>query len=305
MFDTAFMLLNDRSRRGDPECLADALLLFNQSQRPRATSSGTAWQDELGLNAATSAVLFESIESKVRADIEDQADSMDRRSAIAEFLLEEHQVLGGPKAGDPDGWVRFALDRERKWQGDKCYHGTSMTNFVPILRSGLRCPKQDQVTHGAARGQGIYCSPSWHYSAHPVYSPLHKGAGWPTNAEAFQFLFECRVRRGGYTVHNGTLATKHWDRNVRIDPDRDTVEGLEYLIPDANDVQLTGILFRKFGHEIDDQIYGPLPKKLSVPATHRAWTGRGRNEGIEFKWTGLLQSEYRQQGLLLKRPARE
>ena len=124
-----------------------------------------------------------------------------------------------------------------------------------------------------ARGTGstTYASPSWHYAAHPRYPPLHKGPAWPQQPEAFQMLFECEVRRGSYSMQRGSLASKHWNRTVRMDPERDSVEGLEFLMENAWDVQLTSVMFRKLGETIDETTFGPWPQR-PLDLLARSWT---------------------------------
>ncbi len=59
------------------------------------------------------------------------------------------------------------------------------------------------------------------------------------------------------------------------------MEDLEFLLEDEADVQLTGVMFRKLGEHVDEEVFGELPKRFKVPTGARAW--HGGNEGVEYK----------------------
>ncbi|CAK0895900.1 unnamed protein product [Prorocentrum cordatum] len=297
MFDAAFKLLNDRRMHDEsPQNLAEALLLFNSANECGNDGDPTA---ELAASAAASASLLDSMQDRL-SSVNRRAE---QRNGIANLLMDQYGVHSEPIVRDPMGWVRFPIERQDDWPGDRCYHGTSAHNMVPVLLAGLRLPRgRDDIAHGASGSSGvptIYCSPSWHYAAHPVYSPLHRGPKWPHVPEAFQMVFECAVQPGTYKKQAGTLGNKHWDRDIRIDPDRPTLRDLEYLVTDPVNIRLTGVLFRMFGRDIDEDLYDSLPKSLNVPLTDSAWRGDGPRDGVEYKWTGLLQKDYKARGLFL------
>mmetsp|Transcript_25026 Transcript_25026/g.80876 ORF Transcript_25026/g.80876 Transcript_25026/m.80876 type:complete len:414 (-) Transcript_25026:181-1422(-) len=275
LFDTAFKLLNEKAMTGSPQSLADALLLLHKEHRPRPTNLAQPMTS--GLTVAASASLWNVLEGRIRSDQIALIAYAEEKTAIAEILLDQYNVRGEPIVADPAGWIKWEIRLQSRWpatQDCKCYHGTCMANTTSILTSGLHRPvSRDLAAHGAARGPGVYCSPSWHYSAHPVYAPLQKSNGWPHRAEAFQMLFECVARKDRIEVHRGTLASKHWPRDLRIDPDRDTVEGLEYLVKDDQDVQLTALMFRKFGTHVDEATFGVLPTRVVVPTVDAGFRG--------------------------------
>lgn len=80
---------------------------------------------------------------------------------------------------------------------------------------------------------------------------------------------------------------------MRIDPERDDFKDLEYLIEDPCDVSVTGVLFRKFGHGVDENIFGHLPKRLDVKNPEK-------EPKVEYRWTKLLEEEYRKLGLFVE-----
>lgn len=310
VFDTAFELLNDRSNKREPQKLSEALLLLNCQTNPEASNMLCVdWQNVVGRNAAASASLIESMQQRLASDVEARALHLDQKNAIAQILMDSYGMDSEPVAGDPHGWLLFpvaARQRHRRagrdtWEGDTCYHGTGMAALAPILASGLKRPGDGQVAHGQSGSRSrrsIYLSPSWHYAAHPVYSPLHR----LSSIDAFQMVLRCSARQGCYRKQRGTLASKHWDRTVRIDPELDTIEDLEFLVEDEADVKVIGVMFRKLGETVDATIFGELPKKLKVPSSQRKWKGARAEKGVEYMWTNLLQEEYKQQGLYLSVP---
>jgi len=309
LFDSAFDLFNDRCSQGDPSSFKDALLLLNHRSIPRRTNLLCQdWQTSTGLDVAASASLVSTMEAQLSVDVEACSLHIEQKNGIAEVLMDSYGMDQRPVRGAPDGWLRFPLKhKDRRWEGVKCYHGTSMSVLAPILASGLKRPSgrhSKAIAHGQAgskTGRTIYLSPSWHYSAHPVYSPLHKGFGWPVQPEAFQMVLECSVREQYYRTQRGTLASKHWDRKLRIDPERPTLENLEFLVEDEASVRITGVMFRKFGKHVDRDTFGDLPTRLNIPTTIRGWSS-GTGSAVEYLWTELLQTTYREEGLLLDAP---
>lgn len=291
LFDTAFKLLNDRTA-GDqpdqPDSLAHVLLLLSHATKPTPTN---LWKQTAAVNAAISAEVFNVLSQVVASDVERHRQHFVQKNAIAQVLQDQFQISAQPRTGDPHGWKTFSLKKPREWNNhevDECYHGTSMNTLAPILLEGLKRPSPGRVAHGQAGSQSratIYLSPSWHYSAHPVYSPLHV-----IGFDAFQMVLKCEVIKHQYTKQNGTLANKHWPRDLRIDPDRPTMEDMEYLVEEEGVVRLKEVMFRKFGRNADPNIYGELPPKLHVDC---------ERDALQYQWTDIVQSDFRARGLLL------
>ena len=281
MFRKAHKLLLDQPPNNptDPHDLADVMLLLNFVSAPR-DKSFQEHKAEWAARAATSAVVFRALE----ADEHVQAQKL-----VAQVL---RGILRVRHSSDPCpslGWRRFPLSRKGEQgrqcsAGVLCYHGTAMTNLAAILACGLRTPTPADVAHGqrGARGRKtcLYFSPSVHYAAHPVYSPLHvlePGC-------AVQMVFECRLI-GQYRTQNGTLNNKHWDLELRMDPDWPSMEGLEYVVEEEGAVQLTAVMFRRFGKNADPSVYGELPRQLVVDTDDE--------NAVQFQWTRLLQDSFR------------
>lgn len=317
MFDAAFRLLTDRTLGDEPNSLAHVLLLLSNVTKPKPTNlqaelvketkalkqkpadpdplelGEDTWKASAAVNAAVSAEVVNVLTQTVTADVEQQGEHLRQKNAIAEVLKEQFGFNSQQKTGDPHGWITFALKKAKEWKGlevDECYHGTSMTALAPILLEGLKKPKSkaDRAhgQHGSKSQETIYLSPSWHYSAHPVYSPLHMMGSGPN---AFQMVFKCEVLRGQYRTQSATFGGKHWPKEVRIDPERDTLENLEYLVEDEGTVRLKEVMFRKFGNGADPAIFGDLPPKLLVD-------GRPK---LEYRWTEMLQEDFKARGFYL------
>jgi len=291
MFDTAFKLLNDRTLQGEPNSLAHVLLLLNQATKPAATDLATATY------AATSAAVFAVMARAVRSDVENQRQHMSQKIIIADVLKDQFGFCSQSKTGDPQGWMTFPLKKPTGWNGleiEECFHGTSMTALAPILREGLKKPKRWNSAHGqcgSTSKQTIYLTPSWHYAAHPVYSPLHLVDLDSDASEmcAFQMVLKCEVREGQYKRQPSTLGSKHWEIGLRIDPDRDTLDDMEYLVEEEGVVRVKEVMFRRFGKNSDPNIFGPLPPQLAVT-----------EDGREYRWTKMLQRDFRARNLYLR-----
>ena len=75
-----------------------------------------------------------------------------------------------------------------------------------------------------------------------------------------------------------------------MDPDRPTMDGMEYLVEDEGAISLIEVMFREFGRGADATVYGELPPKLDV-----------RDEKLEYQWTKMLQKHFRACGWFLTR----
>ena len=307
VFDAAFKLLNDRTLgegRGlaEPTSLAQVLLLLNHATQPNPTGLMGQWREKVAVDAATSAEVFHLLMQEVASDVQQQQEHFRQKNAIAKVLKDQCGIESQPpKTGDPHGWVTFALRKAAEWNGcelEECFHGTSMTLLSVILREGLKKPKNTKDSAHGQRGsqskQSIYLSPSWHYCAHPVYSPLHV-----MGPNAFQMVLKCEVLQGQYQKQNGTLGGKHWPHNLRIDPDRDSLEDIEYLVEDEAVVRLKEVMFRQFGRHSDPEKYGDLPPKLVVNTQGQS-DQKTKEQKTEYRWTEMLQADFEARGLYLR-----
>eukprot|EP00438_Fugacium_kawagutii_P007237 Skav211557 [mRNA] locus=scaffold2228:106245:108215:+ [translate_table: standard] len=301
LFDAALHLLKDTTMGNEPKTLAHTLLLLNDATKPKRADlkwKGEKWRQKAAANAATSAELFQVMKEAMDVDVEQQRQHLVQKNAIAEILMDQFGFNSEPVTGNPHGWVTFALKTAEEWRGhqvDECFHGTSITLLAPILLEGLKKPCIGEGSHGQSGStskQTIYASPSWHYSAHPVYSPLHTIKSGP---HAFQILFKCEVLKGQYRTQKSTLGKKHWPKGLRIDPDRDSLGDLEYLIEDEGKICLKEVMFRQFGSGTDPNVYGELPPMLKVIAPEE-------RRPVEYRWTKMLQDNFRSRNLFLKKP---
>ena len=297
LFDAALMLNNDRTKNSQPKSLADVLLLLNHVTKPQPTKMHKLLPKAAAVHAAASADVFQVMMEAVESDREMLSEHTKQKSAIADVLASECSFSLQPKTADPEGWLTFPLKPADEWNRhrvDECFHGTCMTALAPILLQGLKKPQTSAAVahgqHGSESKQTIYASPSWHYAAHPVYSPLHR---WTSGGrdQAVQMVLKCDVLHGGYRAQKGTLGNKHWSRELRVDPEHDTMDDLEYLIEDEGNICLKGIMFRQFGPGADPKIYGDLAPQLSM---HR------NGPSIEYRWTAMLQEDFKERGLLLR-----
>eukprot|EP00439_Symbiodinium_sp_Y106_P007739 s7229_g1.t1 len=311
-FDTAFRLSNDKFSRDRPTNLADVLLLLNYATKPKPTrllktqqsakrNAPSADEDpwRAAVNASSSVDVFDVMMRAVTWDREQLRDHMRQKAVIGEILKVEYGFSPSFKTGNPEGWITFPVRAAEAWEGrlvDECYHGTSMTNLAPILLEGLRKPQsRSEEAHGqwgSKSKQSIYASPSWYYAAHPVYSPLH----FCKAGQAFQLVWKCIVRRGSYRSQRGTLGSKHWSKDLRMDPDHDTMDNMEYLIEEEGNICIKEVMFREFGSAADSRIYGELPSQLEVEAFTDA-------DKLNAGWTEMLQKDFKKRGLFLRRPA--
>ena len=86
-----------------------------------------------------------------------------------------------------------------------------------------------------------------------------------------------------------------------VDPDRDSVEGLGYPMDNEIAEQLSGVMFRKFGPEVDPLVFGSLPAQLPAPLLLLLLLLRrgrlGRDGGSAWDQVEILQSSRRLHGL--------
>lgn len=309
-FDISFKLLTDRTSGDEnPRTLAHVFLLLNYFTKPKPTDLQQLTKEDhrkktkdlvkerAAVNVAASVEIVNVLtqaEQAVSFDVEQRCAHFRQKNAIAEVLLDQVGVDSEPKIGDPHGWICFALRTAEEWNRcdvDQCFHGTSMTALAPILVEGLKRPTcKEDVAHGQGGSRSrktIYLSPSWHYSAHPVYSPLHVFSSGNT---AFQMVLKCEVKQGRYQKQKSTLGNQHWPKDLRIDPDRATLTDMEYLVEDEGAVRVTDVMFRKFGKEAEEQIYGHLPPRLEVH----------NRSGLEYDWTNMLEEHFRSRELYLE-----
>ena len=101
-------------------------------------------------------------------------------------------------------------------------------------------------------------------------------------------VLQCRVRPGSFTERRGTLGNKYWPHHARFDPNFESLDGLEWLTEDPNEIVVCGLMMREFGSEADGAIYGELTRRV-----------RRCGRGLEFHWTELRSKEFGRRGLLI------
>ena len=114
---------------------------------------------------------------------------------------------------------------------------------------GLQNPGEPGVSilHGQSYSQTkrtIYLSPSIEYAAFPVYAQLFslaEASHWG------QLVLQCRVRPDSFIERPGSLGNKYWPQHVRFDPNFDSLQGLEWLIENRDDIVVYGLMMREFG----------------------------------------------------------
>eukprot|EP00929_Paragymnodinium_shiwhaense_P000691 TRINITY_DN100925_c0_g1_i1.p1 TRINITY_DN100925_c0_g1~~TRINITY_DN100925_c0_g1_i1.p1 ORF type:complete len:1358 (+),score=162.17 TRINITY_DN100925_c0_g1_i1:34-4074(+) len=298
LFDCAFRLQIDRPMTDEPETVAECFTLLNHMLSPNVESM---WEitEPAAVQAVTSAQIYQAVSRRIEECENANTDHVTHKNLMADVLLSNMGMDAPPEVISPEGfsggWLRFGLSRDAlpgEWR--KCFHGTAMTAMSSILLRGLTPPSNSTVAHGqrgSSSKKTIYTSKSLHYAAHPVYSPMHQLKHPNLSHDVIQMVLECQVKENGFTSQNGTLGSKHWSPKIRIDPDLDSLQGLEYLVENPEDVQIAAVLFRKFGRHVDATKYGELPTRLNIYPFDK----------VEFRWTTLVQKTFKENGLLLTR----
>lgn len=78
---------------------------------------------------------------------------------------------------------------------------------------------------------------------------------------------------------------------MRLDPNFETVDDLEFLVEDPADVVVTGVLYREFGAKADRSLFGDLATRVVERP----------NTPAQRVWTKLLAHDFRSKGLFLRR----
>lgn len=199
---------------------------------------------------------------------------------------------GGQHYFKPVGWLRYSIQIQdfHKYK-DWCvaYHGTSSRNIVPILLRGLQRPGSAGVSiaHGQAHSstkRTIYLSPAVEYAAFPVYAQFFEldDQRWA------QLVFQCRVRPGAFVEKRGTLGNKYWPQHIRVDPNFDTLNGLEWLVEESKDILVTALMVREFGPKADASVHGLLVTNVT-----------NSGQGPQFEWTRIRAEDMHQRKLLI------
>lgn len=176
----------------------------------------------------------------------------------------------------PCGWVHLAAKRDLTMLGDwpVAYFGTSVESAVRILVEGS--PEFGEFT----------VSPSLEYAGHPEYATLARvGRG-----EWLQSVVQLRVRPGSYAVQPGTMINKHWEVDLRLDPDFPTLDNLEWAISGRTDGVVAGVLFREMGNGADPKVYGDSAARVAEG-----------EHGPEVEWARLACERLREEGLRLRK----
>eukprot|EP00929_Paragymnodinium_shiwhaense_P061420 TRINITY_DN30679_c0_g2_i1.p1 TRINITY_DN30679_c0_g2~~TRINITY_DN30679_c0_g2_i1.p1 ORF type:complete len:816 (-),score=84.49 TRINITY_DN30679_c0_g2_i1:113-2560(-) len=249
-----------------------------------------------------------------------------------EYAPKAYNTYAGVPYFRPDGWWQLQVKpfcaagyekRSISFQEiDRwpvAYHGTPCESLAAILKAALRKSSEvpDVVRRHGGCGAGptgsIYLSPSLWYSSHPVYSKLKK-----LGPERWvQVVLKVRVRPGSYRTQRSTLAAWHWDPELAIDPNRRSLNGMEWLL-DGNslarsDAVVVGVMLREIGQNADPLICPNCPRlertfegSISAVAKRKGkgkgkckGKGNGRNlgaHGPEYEWTSHVQAMFRQAG---------
>ena len=168
------------------------------------------------------------------------------------------------------GWVKFKVngyseDDDIFRTHLVAYHGTSPENIQSILKNGLKTPKSigKEPEHGDAlreegeeRGNRVYLSPCINYSAHPVYSPLHKlkSQDLSVRKQFIQFVLQVRVAPNSYTAYGSTLDIDYWPEDCSFDPAFEPDSIYEWAT--HNPPVVTGLFVRILGNESMKDIFG-------------------------------------------------
>eukprot|EP00397_Hematodinium_sp_SG-2012_P020972 GEMP01021639.1.p1 GENE.GEMP01021639.1~~GEMP01021639.1.p1 ORF type:complete len:700 (+),score=113.65 GEMP01021639.1:95-2194(+) len=194
----------------------------------------------------------------------------------------------------PSGWVRKRLnlsaeilERIRPWP--MLWHGTTEEKSASVIFSSLHRPGSCgvNISHGqagSATDRTIYLSPSLGYASHPVYAQFFE-----VDCDRWaQIVLQCKARPGTWRARHSTLGPlRHWPPEVRIDPNFENHDEMEYLFEDANDIVVFGLMYREFGPAASRSLYGDL-----VTQVHN------RTRAPEYCWTELLEADHRAKGLL-------
>lgn len=237
------------------------------------------------------------------------------RSSVVEarsYKRKRYGTYGGYDYFRPDGWIQFQVapwcltkpwmehakdmiefDEINDWP--IAYHGTSCGKLLPILSKGLRKPgelPEVVVEHGqcgADEKGAIYLTPSLWYASHPVYAPL-KQLGHERWAQA---VLKLRVRPGCFKIQGNTLANRHWDRKLLLDPNFDDNESIEWLVQGStmrrSDVVIVGIMLREIGARANRKVFGYCPHLCPSDS---------ESDGPEYTWSRHLAKRFKRGGFL-------
>ena len=87
------------------------------------------------------------------------------------------------------------------------------------------------------------------------------------------------MQPGAFKEHPGSLGNKYWPSDLPFDPSYPSLDGLEWLVDDAEAVQVTGLMVREFGPQACE-LFGSTAKSVTKGP-----------RGPEFEWTRLRQEE--------------
>jgi len=162
---------------------------------------------------------------------------------------------------NPGSWRRYGFYPQKEGETKEeieeimktwhvAYHGTKFINVDSIVQFGLVPPgtevggKTIINERGKAGTRGVkipvYVSPSISYASHWCYTQPQK-----ENDQYVYCVFQVRVRPGSFRIQGNTLWAGGWgDKKVLYD-ERFGPDELEWLVEDANDVRVTGLMVHK------------------------------------------------------------
>ena len=101
-------------------------------------------------------------------------------------------------------------------------------------------------------------------------------------------MLQCRVRPGAFREHPGSLGNKYRPRHVCFDLNFESLEGLEWLYEDSEDVVVCSLMVRELGPRADATVHRELVQQV-----------RACGRGPEFHWIKLCAAEFERQGSLI------
>eukprot|EP01123_Difflugia_compressa_P013851 TRINITY_DN669_c0_g2_i3.p1 TRINITY_DN669_c0_g2~~TRINITY_DN669_c0_g2_i3.p1 ORF type:complete len:424 (+),score=67.79 TRINITY_DN669_c0_g2_i3:123-1394(+) len=201
---------------------------------------------------------------------------------------------GGRPYFNPGSWRRYGfypqLEGETKEQVDEimstwhvAYHGTKFINVNSIVQYGLVPPDTEVggVKIVNQRGKAgtigskipVYVSPSILYASHWCYTQPH------IEKDTYIYcVFQVRVRPGSFRVQGNTLWSGGWPDKSVIYDERFGPDELEWLVEDASDLRVTGLMVRKSKvnpEQFFKDLYAKHKKQTETP--------RGTGKGV-WKW---------------------
>jgi len=192
---------------------------------------------------------------------------------------------------NPGSWRRYGFYPQKEGETAEeienimktwhvAYHGTKFINVNSIVRFGLVPPgteiegKVIKNERGKAGTVGnkipVYVSPSINYASHYCYTQPQK-----ENDTYVYCVFQVRIRPGSFRVQGNTLWAGGWgDKSILFD-ERFGPDELEWLVEDAIDVRVTGLMVHKDTKDPQQAVKDLFEKHKTMCSTKRG-EGNGK-----------------------------